>query len=173
MVIEFTPVHGGCARIHVGGIAGFRIEEMHAVWQVGRLQYNTIDSVGDAKESESTKQRGDERLPCWVLNNLRDLDLAVAMSLPLTPTALDASLDASLEAHLGKDTEIDLNDTSIRPNFAMNPDTFLTDMDDIPLFMQHLPENHQDNIAIQALQSLVYDGTPQGILWVCIILFIF
>ena len=31
----------------------------------------------------------------------------------------------------------------------------------IPLFMSHLPD--EENDTLQALQSLVYDGTPEGV----------
>ena len=58
--------------------------------------------------------------------------------------------------------EVDLTDTTIRPNFAMSEDTFLEEMDQIPLFMRNLNGDMEDNVAIQALQALVYDGTPEG-----------
>lgn len=37
------------------------------------------------------------------------------------------------------------------------------ELESVPLFMQSLPEDVEDNATIQALQSLMYDGTPQGI----------
>jgi hypothetical protein len=35
-----------------------------------------------------------------------------------------------------------------------------------PLFMQSLTEDVEDNVTLQALQSLIYEGTPEGrLLW--------
>ncbi|KIJ70455.1 hypothetical protein HYDPIDRAFT_105183 [Hydnomerulius pinastri MD-312] len=39
----------------------------------------------------------------------------------------------------------------------------LASFDNIPLFMKSLPEDDTDNVALQALQSLAYDGTPDEI----------
>lgn len=38
----------------------------------------------------------------------------------------------------------------------------LKEFDSIPLFMRSLPEEGVDDVAISALQSLVYEGTPDG-----------
>jgi hypothetical protein len=35
-------------------------------------------------------------------------------------------------------------------------------LDDVPLLMQSLPDAHSKNVALNALQSLAYDGTPDG-----------
>ncbi|KAI0052603.1 40S ribosomal protein S7 [Auriscalpium vulgare] len=39
----------------------------------------------------------------------------------------------------------------------------LADLDSVPLFMQSLPEDEGDNVALSALQSLAHDGTPDEI----------
>ena len=39
-------------------------------------------------------------------------------------------------------------------------DDLMKSFDTIPLFMQDMPED--DNVAMEALQSLVHDGTPDG-----------
>ena len=38
----------------------------------------------------------------------------------------------------------------------------LTAFDSTPLFMKSLPAEDSDDIAINALQSLAYEGTPDG-----------
>lgn len=38
----------------------------------------------------------------------------------------------------------------------------LAAFDDAPLFMKSLPEDAMDNPAVSALQSLAYEGTPDG-----------
>jgi len=38
----------------------------------------------------------------------------------------------------------------------------LTSFDSVPLFMRSLPEETSEDSALAALQSLVYDGTPDG-----------
>jgi hypothetical protein len=42
----------------------------------------------------------------------------------------------------------------------------LASLESLPLFMNSLPEDAADNPALNALQSLVHDGTPDG-LWTC------
>lgn len=42
------------------------------------------------------------------------------------------------------------------------PPSYMDSMDDVPLFMRELPSDAEDNVALQALQSLVYEGTPEG-----------
>ena len=52
-----------------------------------------------------------------------------------------------------------------QPAFAPEPppiDEKLAALDDVPLLMQSLPDGPADNIALDALQSLAYDGTPDG-----------
>lgn len=39
-------------------------------------------------------------------------------------------------------------------------DDLMKSLDTVPLFMQDLPD--EDNVAMEALQSLVHDGTPDG-----------
>lgn len=39
----------------------------------------------------------------------------------------------------------------------------LRDMDSVPLFMKGLPTEGEQSEALEALQALVYDGTPDGI----------
>lgn len=47
----------------------------------------------------------------------------------------------------------------------------LKEMNKIPLFMTELPEEENDTLA--ALQSLIYDGPPEGILCNIIVIFLF
>ncbi len=42
-------------------------------------------------------------------------------------------------------------------------ESILKEMDEIPLFMRGVPNNVEEIPAIAALQSLIYDGTPEGI----------
>jgi small subunit ribosomal protein S7e len=41
-------------------------------------------------------------------------------------------------------------------------DEKLASFDSVPLFMKSLPEDDTDNDALGALQSLAFDGTPDG-----------
>ena len=41
-------------------------------------------------------------------------------------------------------------------------DEHLSSLESLPLFMSSLPDDQTDNAAISALQSLAYDGTPDG-----------
>jgi hypothetical protein len=41
-------------------------------------------------------------------------------------------------------------------------DDKLSAFDSVPLFMKSLPADDSDDLMIGALQSLVYDGTPDG-----------
>lgn len=41
-------------------------------------------------------------------------------------------------------------------------DEKLAAFDDIPLFMKSLPTEETNDVALAALQSLAYDGTPDG-----------
>lgn len=38
----------------------------------------------------------------------------------------------------------------------------MADFDSVPLFMRDLPGDDSGNVAIEALQALVYEGTPDG-----------
>ncbi|KAG0325645.1 hypothetical protein BGZ99_000356 [Dissophora globulifera] len=49
-----------------------------------------------------------------------------------------------------------------RPEWALDEKDFLKDMDSVPLFMNTLPKDADENPLIQALQDLAYDGTPEG-----------
>jgi uncharacterized protein YpmS len=48
------------------------------------------------------------------------------------------------------------------PAPMVNVDENLARFYDTPLFMRSLPEDDTDNVALSALQSLVYEGTPDG-----------
>lgn len=45
--------------------------------------------------------------------------------------------------------------------FTMDPDNLDSELSKIPLFMTQLPEEENDTLS--ALQSLVFDGTPEGL----------
>ncbi|KAI9179635.1 HSP70/90 co-chaperone [Blastocladiella emersonii ATCC 22665] len=54
----------------------------------------------------------------------------------------------------------------IVPKWAMSPETLEEDMNAVPLFMRSLPSDADDaeaNPELAALQSLIYDGTPEEI----------
>lgn len=42
-------------------------------------------------------------------------------------------------------------------------DNKLAAFDAVPLFMKSLPQEGTDDIALDALQSLVYEGSPDGV----------
>ncbi|KAL0074646.1 hypothetical protein J3Q64DRAFT_1777678 [Phycomyces blakesleeanus] len=48
-----------------------------------------------------------------------------------------------------------------KSEFSMDPENLDRDLSNVPLFMTHLPEAENDTLS--ALQSLVYDGTPEEI----------
>lgn len=48
-----------------------------------------------------------------------------------------------------------------RPEGAFT-DNYLKEMESVPLFMNSLPEDADENPMLQALQSLMYDGPPEG-----------
>ncbi|KAG5460663.1 MAG: hypothetical protein BJ554DRAFT_7257, partial [Olpidium bornovanus] len=54
-----------------------------------------------------------------------------------------------------------------RPDWALDPVDFLREMGDVPLFMKTLPPDAEENVPLQALQALAYDGTPEGALCAC------
>lgn len=43
-----------------------------------------------------------------------------------------------------------------------NIEDALSSFDSVPLFMKSLPDDSLDNPVINALQSLIHDGTPDG-----------
>lgn len=45
-------------------------------------------------------------------------------------------------------------------DFRMDPNNLDEEMAKVPLFMSHLPD--EENETLTALQSLVFDGTPEG-----------
>lgn len=54
------------------------------------------------------------------------------------------------------------SDSSVGPQLK-SADELLKAMDKTPLFMNSLqPENGENNDMLEALQALVFDGTPQG-----------
>ncbi|KAG0367936.1 hypothetical protein BGZ54_002967 [Gamsiella multidivaricata] len=50
-----------------------------------------------------------------------------------------------------------------RPEWALDENDFLKEMDSVPLFMNKLPEDASENPLILALQDLAYDGTPEEV----------
>ena len=49
-----------------------------------------------------------------------------------------------------------------RPEWAFDPDRSIDEqLNETPFFMTQLPDNMEDNIQLQALQALLYDGTPE------------
>jgi hypothetical protein len=59
-----------------------------------------------------------------------------------------------------------LQDTTMASSPVAKPrpteDEALAAFESIPLFMKSLPEDDIENPAISALQSLIYEGTPDG-----------
>lgn len=49
-----------------------------------------------------------------------------------------------------------------RPEWAFDPNRSLDEqLNETPFFMTELPDNLEDNVKLQALQALLYDGTPE------------
>lgn len=49
-----------------------------------------------------------------------------------------------------------------RPEWAFDPNRGLDEqLNETPFFMTELPQNAEDNVKLQALQALLYDGTPE------------
>lgn len=49
-----------------------------------------------------------------------------------------------------------------RPEWAFDPNRSIDEqLNETPFFMTELPENMEDNVKLQALQALLYDGTPE------------
>ena len=54
--------------------------------------------------------------------------------------------------------------TSPRPSYAFqDPENISREMSQIPLFMTELPKDAKSNIRLQALQELLYEGTPEEV----------
>ncbi|KAI9142630.1 hypothetical protein BKA69DRAFT_1027453 [Paraphysoderma sedebokerense] len=54
-------------------------------------------------------------------------------------------------------------EAGIRPEWAMNPEKLDEEMNKVPLFMNQLPTDFENNDVLSALQSLIYDGTPEEV----------
>lgn len=49
-----------------------------------------------------------------------------------------------------------------RPEWALDPNRSINEqLNETPFFMTELPQNMEDNVKLQALQALLYDGTPE------------
>lgn len=49
-----------------------------------------------------------------------------------------------------------------RPDWSLDPTRNIAEqLNETPFFMTQLPENMEDNVQLQALQALLYDGTPE------------
>lgn len=58
---------------------------------------------------------------------------------------------------------MDWDDVLAQMEFPDDPEAaFAKAQREVPLLMNELPENPLDNPAIAALQSLIYDETPEG-----------
>lgn len=69
----------------------------------------------------------------------------------------DADFDALLDRFIR-----DKDDTT-RPEWAFDPNRSIEEqLDEMPFFMTKLPDNIEGNTQLQALQALLYDGTPEG-----------
>lgn len=70
----------------------------------------------------------------------------------------DADFDALLDAF-----KRDENDP--RPEWAFDPNRDIdSQLNEIPFFMTSLPNNFDSNPGIQAIQALLYNGTPEGMM---------
>lgn len=68
----------------------------------------------------------------------------------------DADFDALLDKFI-RDRD------AARPEWAFDPDRSIEEqLDEMPFFMTKLPDNIEGNTQLEALQALLYDGTPQG-----------
>ena len=68
----------------------------------------------------------------------------------------DADFDALLDRFIRSRDEA-------RPEWAFDPNRSIDEqLDEMPFFMTKLPENIEGNAQLQALQSLLYSGTPEG-----------
>jgi hypothetical protein len=55
------------------------------------------------------------------------------------------------------------NRDEARPEWAFDPNRSIDEqLDEMPFFMNKLPENIEGNTQLQAIQSLLYSGTPEG-----------
>ncbi|KAI9295661.1 TPR-like protein [Neoconidiobolus thromboides FSU 785] len=48
-----------------------------------------------------------------------------------------------------------------RPSWAFSSENLDKEMNSVPLFMKNLPEDAEENVALAALQTLKFDGTPE------------
>jgi len=48
------------------------------------------------------------------------------------------------------------------PKQSKTEEEILAAFDSVPLFMKNLPEEDNQDTALSALQSLIYEGTPDG-----------
>lgn len=58
------------------------------------------------------------------------------------------------------DQNVEAGPQKFKSEFAMDPDNLEEELAKVPLFMSNLPAEENDTLA--ALQSLVFDGTPEG-----------
>lgn len=79
------------------------------------------------------------------------------------------ALELKMEALLNDEGDFDallqafLRDPDApRPEWALDPSRNIEEqLNETPFFMTKLPENMEDNVKLQALQALLYDGTPE------------
>ena len=55
-----------------------------------------------------------------------------------------------------------MSDSNLCLPQPLSTDGKLEAFNSVPLFMRSLPEDDTDDVAINALQSLAYEGTPDG-----------
>ncbi len=68
----------------------------------------------------------------------------------------DADFDALLDKFIR-------NRDDARPEWAFDPNRSIDEqLDEMPFFMTKVPENLEGNAHLQAIQSLLYSGTPEG-----------
>lgn len=58
------------------------------------------------------------------------------------------------------ETPAEVGPKKFQSEFTMDPDNLEKELAKVPLFMTDLPSEENDTLA--ALQSLVFDGTPEG-----------
>ena len=82
----------------------------------------------------------------------------VAVTGGFVGTAMDdADFDELLETFIRKPNEP-------RPEWALDPNkSTLEQLQQLPFFMTTLPDNFEDNVQLQALQALLYEGTDEEI----------
>jgi hypothetical protein len=86
----------------------------------------------------------------------------MALAFWLTNTPLAFPLYTMSEQPVENNTEhTQAGPKPFRSQFAMNFDNLEEELSKVPLFMTDLPT--EENDTLNALQSLVFDGTPEGI----------